>query len=496
MRFEALASLVVLAAPACMPHAFAAEYVTFAEALALAFPGGGAAQKLVTTSEPPGDASASLGGVYVACDAAGALEAVLIIDNVIGRTEFITYACILAPDGAVRRLEVMAYREPVGGEVRHRRFLDQFAGKRVGDRLRPGRDVANVAGATLSVNALAGRVATMLGWWRDGLSGDVQRWQAARGAAGAVAAGVVERAAAIGSSSLTVRLRGGDAGAQERLGAAAEAALTRARALDAILNSWRDDSELATLNRLGEAALSPELDAALGEAGALWSATGGRFDPTVGPLLVVWRDAAAAGRRPDPAELAAARARIGFGRVQLGAGRAQLDGAALDLGGINKGHILDQCARTISALLQPGDGGVIGYGASSWIALGEPGDLAEITLRHPSDPARGAWRIRLRPGQALGTSAAAGQTFVVGDERLSHLIDPLTGEPAPLDRAAVVLAPSAAEADGLDNTLCLLPPAEALALVAARPGVEAAVWDGARWQVSAGWTGSEIPAPE
>ena len=318
MRFAVLAPLVVLAAPACMPHAFAVEYVTFAEALAVAFPGGGAAQKLVPTTEPPGDASASLGGVYVACDAAGALEAVLIIDNVIGRTEFITYACILAPDGAVRRLEVMAYREPIGGEVRQRRFLDQFAGKRVGDRLRPGRDIANVAGATLSVNALAGRVATMLAWWRDGLSGDVQRWQAARGDAGAAVPGVVERAAAIGSASLTVRLRGGDGEQGEaRLGAAAETALARAGELDAILNSWRADSELAALNRLGEAALSAELDAALGEAGALWSATGGRFDPTVGPLLVAWRDAVAEGRRPSVDELAAARAH----RLRSGAPR-------------------------------------------------------------------------------------------------------------------------------------------------------------------------------
>ncbi len=495
MRAAAFAPLIALAAPACLPHAFATEYLTFAEALALAFPGGGAAQKLATTSEPPGDASASLFGVYVARDAAGALEAVLLIDRVIGRTEFITYACVLSPDGAVRRLEVMAYREPVGGEVRNRRFLAQFEGKRAGDRLRAGRDIANVAGATLSVNAMAGRVATLLAWWRDGLAGDVQRWQAEHAGAGPVPPGVIERAAAIGASSLTIRLRGGD-DAAARLGEAATAGLERAHALDAVLNAWRQDSELASLNRIGEAALSPELATALDEAGALWRATGGRFDPTVAPLLVLWRDAAAAHRRPTAQELATARARIGFDRIVIADGHARLSGATLDLGGINKGHILDRCARTVGDLLRPGEGGVIGYGGSSWLALGDAGDLAVVTLRDPTDPARGAWRIRLAAGQALGASAAAGMTFAIGDQRFSHLIDPLTGEPAPLQRAAVVIAPSAAEADGLDNTLCLLPPDEALALAASRPGVEAAVWDGQRWHVSAGWPGEAVASPE
>ena len=48
---------------------------------------------------------------------------------------------------------VMAYREAYGGEVRTPRFLRQYRGKSPGDPLRSGRDIKNIAGATLSVDA-------------------------------------------------------------------------------------------------------------------------------------------------------------------------------------------------------------------------------------------------------------------------------------------------------------------------------------------------------
>jgi hypothetical protein len=71
----------------------------------------------------------------------------------IGKHRPISFVVGLRPDGKVADVAVVAYREPYGGEVRQRRFLTQYQGKGPGDSVRPYREIKNVAGATLSVEA-------------------------------------------------------------------------------------------------------------------------------------------------------------------------------------------------------------------------------------------------------------------------------------------------------------------------------------------------------
>jgi Na+-translocating ferredoxin:NAD+ oxidoreductase RnfG subunit len=71
----------------------------------------------------------------------------------IGKHRPITFVVGLKADGSVQDVAVMAYREAYGGEVRTPRFLRQYRGKAPGDPLRNGRDIKNIAGATLSVDA-------------------------------------------------------------------------------------------------------------------------------------------------------------------------------------------------------------------------------------------------------------------------------------------------------------------------------------------------------
>ena len=73
-----------------------------------------------------------------------------IVDRVIGKHEFITYALALTADGTVRGIEILDYRETYGGEIRNPNWRRQFVGKRPGSQLRLGRDIKNISGATLS----------------------------------------------------------------------------------------------------------------------------------------------------------------------------------------------------------------------------------------------------------------------------------------------------------------------------------------------------------
>jgi len=73
-----------------------------------------------------------------------------ILDEVIGKHEFITYAVGLTEDGAVKQIEVMDYRETYGGQVREEKWRAQFTGKKYGAKLKLDEDIQNISGATLS----------------------------------------------------------------------------------------------------------------------------------------------------------------------------------------------------------------------------------------------------------------------------------------------------------------------------------------------------------
>lgn len=85
-----------------------------------------------------------------------------IVDRVIGKHEYITYALALSPEGAVRGVEILDYRESYGGEVRNASWRRQFGGKRPGDSLKLGRDIKNISGATLSSRHITDGVRRLL----------------------------------------------------------------------------------------------------------------------------------------------------------------------------------------------------------------------------------------------------------------------------------------------------------------------------------------------
>ncbi len=74
----------------------------------------------------------------------------LIVDEVVGKHEFITYAVALDASGALKSIEILEYRESYGGQVRDPRWRAQFVGRRAGGPLQLGREIRNISGATLS----------------------------------------------------------------------------------------------------------------------------------------------------------------------------------------------------------------------------------------------------------------------------------------------------------------------------------------------------------
>jgi hypothetical protein len=92
--------------------------------------------------------------VFLPRDGDGEPLGFAVVDEEIGKYRPITFMVGTTPDLEVRNVEVLVYRESRGGDVRRNRFLRQYRGKSADDPIRSYQDIINIAGATLSVNAL------------------------------------------------------------------------------------------------------------------------------------------------------------------------------------------------------------------------------------------------------------------------------------------------------------------------------------------------------
>ena len=104
---------------------------------------------------------------YYAIAVGGKRVGYAVVDEVKGKAKLITYTVIVDNNLVVKDLEVLAYREPYGGEIQFEGFRKQFRGKGTRDPLKVGVDIRNVSGATISTNAVTGGTRKMLAVLRE-----------------------------------------------------------------------------------------------------------------------------------------------------------------------------------------------------------------------------------------------------------------------------------------------------------------------------------------
>jgi len=92
----------------------------------------------------------------------GAALGWIIVDQVIGKAEAITYALSLDPQGTVLGVDVLEYRETHGSEIRLAAWRKQFVGKTTHDPVRLDSDIHNISGATLSCRHVTDGVRRLL----------------------------------------------------------------------------------------------------------------------------------------------------------------------------------------------------------------------------------------------------------------------------------------------------------------------------------------------
>lgn len=233
-----------------------------------------------------------------------------------------------------------------------------------------------------------------------------------------------------------------------------EAVSARMDSLNQIMSDYLDGSEINRLSATAGSgqwvAVSPELFSVLQKAYIIARLSDGRFDPTVGPLSLLWRRAVRRNVFPTVRERRQARQAVGYQFMKLDSARQSVQltrsGMRLDVGGIGQGFAIDEARRVLhrfdiySVLLDLG-GDVLAGAAppeqpNGWrIGIGavETGDTATIWLKNA----------------AITTSGDIYRHLDYRGRRYSHVMNPRLGLGLRHFVRATVLAPDGYRADAL-----------------------------------------------
>jgi thiamine biosynthesis lipoprotein len=272
------------------------------------------------------------------------------------------------------------------------------------------------------------------------------------------------------------------------LRAAGEEALDEIERIEAQISLYRPTSEVAHLNARAArepVRVSPSLFKLLTRARALHEESGGFFDITIAPLVRCWGFMGGTGRLPDPAEVEAARAKVGMRRMQLNADdftvRFAREGVMLDLGAIGKGYALERAA---DLLREAGMASAFLHGGTSTAyAIGRPPDAEtwKVAVEFPpgkNPDAPGCTASVPLCDEGLSVSAVWGRSFEAEGKKFGHVLDPRTGQPVAGALLAAVVLPSATETDALSTALLVAGEAGHGRMAALRPGMRSLVISG------------------
>jgi thiamine biosynthesis lipoprotein len=244
------------------------------------------------------------------------------------------------------------------------------------------------------------------------------------------------------------------------LGAARVIVERETAVIDRACSRFRDDSDLARVNRARGRAVpvGRDLIGALAVARRAARATGGLVDPTVGRALRVLgydRDFDDVARDGAPLRVRAERV-PGWEAIELDHDRATVrvpTGVELDLGATAKAWCADRAAN--AAYGATGVAVLVALGGDIAVAGPVPAGGWPVRVADDHTATEGGQTIALHDG-GLATSGTARRYWRRGDRRLHHLIDPATGTPASERWRTVSVAAASCVAANVASTAAMV----------------------------------------
>ena len=253
--------------------------------------------------------------------------------------------------------------------------------------------------------------------------------------------------------------------------------------LEKKLSRFLDDSEVSRINLFAgknSVAISSDTYEILSKAILMSEISEGQFDITVSPLVDLW-DYQHSIYIPEESKIRSTLALINYRDIILEPKEKKAalrkEGQSIDLGGIGKGYVSDQCARTLQ------ENGI----SSAFINIG--GNVSTLGNKPDSSP----WNVGIRhprkengllgvvkvTNKAVVTSGDYERYFIDAEgNRRHHILNPTTGYPVDAGLISVtVIYDNAIIGDALSTAIFASGAENGMKYLAHFPGAEAILVD-------------------
>ena len=249
--------------------------------------------------------------------------------------------------------------------------------------------------------------------------------------------------------------------------------------IDTLMSPYKKDSEISLINQ--QAALHPikistELFDLIQHSLEISKLSKGAFDITFASVghFYDYRNKI----KPTEIELAANLKKINYKNIKLNKNNKTIlftkTGTKIDLGGIAKGHAVD---NAIKILQQHGiSQAMVSAGGDTRIIGDKGGRPWYVGIRHPRDKTKSAVILPLSQ-TAISTSGDYERYFIKNNIRHHHIIKPSTGDSARELRSVSILGPDSTTIDALSTTVFILGLKKGMKLISSLPDIEAIIID-------------------
>jgi len=260
-------------------------------------------------------------------------------------------------------------------------------------------------------------------------------------------------------------------------------AFDKIRCLENIFSANLEGTDLDMVNKsagLNPVKVSPELMDVLEIALEYAEKSGGAFDPTVGPLVKLWRIGTDEEHIPEMEEIQKALELIDYREVEINREKGTVflkrAGMALDLGAIAKGYMVDEVARLLAD--EGVDSGIIDLSGNIF-AMGErkerfrKGTYWRIGIQDPRADRGNYLGILNVKNKSLVTSGIYERFFEEDGKHYHHIFSTVNGFPVENNLLSVsIIADISIDADALSTAAFVLGWEKGRELIAGVEGAE------------------------
>ncbi len=247
--------------------------------------------------------------------------------------------------------------------------------------------------------------------------------------------------------------------------------------IDELMSPFKDSSEISAINRNAASKpvpVSAELSSLLKKSVEFSKLSAGAFDVTFASIGYFYDYR----KQQQPSEQLVQQKldKINYKNLIINeqSVRFASAGMRIDLGGIAKGHAVDQAIRILQQCgIQQA---LVSAGGDTRIIGDRHGRPWMIGIQHPRNDKAIVLSIPLADS-AISTSGDYERFFIANNERIHHIINPETGHSAAQSWSATVIGPDATTSDALSTTVFILGAEAGIKLIDSLENIDAIVID-------------------